>query len=201
MSLGRTAGYVRPTSSRPGGTWLREARVAPPRLSPRSWWSSGRRGSERSGTADVTGRVSTFLARARRGAAGLLAGRRPAGHAARRKRLLKAIDETELWQRAVLDLLYREALDDEAGSRQIEEFLATGPWPQAHADLLGPDRDAVLALSFRLMNAPGRTEAVTSWTEAQQVVGRRMAAQRKRVQAGREPEEPTNPDPAGPFGA
>jgi hypothetical protein len=151
------------------------------------------RGSERSGTANLTGRILTFLTRARPGAAG--------PSAARRKGLLRAIDETELWQRAVLDLLYREALGDEAGSRQIEEFLATGPWPLAHADLLGPDRDAMLALSFRLMNASGRTEAVTSWTEAQQLVGRRMAAQRKRVQAGHEPEEPTNPDPAGPFGA
>jgi hypothetical protein len=101
----------------------------------------------------------------------------------------------------VFDLLYRDALDNEADSRQIEDFLATRPWPHAHADLLGPDRDAMLALSVRLMNATGRTEALTSWTEAQQLVGRRMALQRRRVQAGHEPEQPTNPDPAGPFGA
>jgi hypothetical protein len=100
----------------------------------------------------------------------------------------------------VLDLLYRHALDNEAASRQVEDYLATRPWPQAHADLLGPDRDAVLALSVRLMNATGRAEALASWTEAQQLVGRRMTLQRKRVQAGQEPEQPTNPDPAGPFG-
>lgn len=100
----------------------------------------------------------------------------------------------------MLDLLYREALDDEAGCRQIEEFLATGPWPLADADLLGPDRDATLALSFRLMNASGGAEALATWTEAQQLVGRRMALQRKRAQAGHGPEQPTNPDPAAPLG-
>ena len=101
----------------------------------------------------------------------------------------------------MLDLLYREALDNEAGSRQIEDYLAARPWPQAHADLLGPDRDAMLALCVRLMNATGRTEAQTAWTEAKQLVGRRMALQRMRVEAGLEPEQPTDPDPAGPFGA
>jgi hypothetical protein len=101
----------------------------------------------------------------------------------------------------VLDLLCRNALDNEADSRQVEAYLATRPWPDAHADLLGPDRDAVLALSVRMMNATGRTEALASWTEAQQLVGRRMTLQRKRVLAGQEPERPTNPDPAGPFGA
>jgi hypothetical protein len=159
------------------------------------------RGSERSETADVTGLISTFVARARHGAAGLLAGRPLTGHDGHRQRLLKAIDETELWHRAVLDLLYRHALDNEADSRQVEDYLATRSWPLAHADLLGPDRDAMLALSVRLMNATGRTEALASWTEAQQLVGRRMTLQRKRVQAGQEPEPPTNPDPAGPFGA
>jgi len=133
--------------------------------------------------------------------AGLLAGRLLTGHDGHRERLLKAIDETELWQRAVLDLLYFHALDNEADSRKVEDYLATRPWPQAHADLLGPDRDAMMALSVRLMNVTGRTEARASWTEAQQLVGRRMTLQRKRVQAGQEPEQPTNPDPAGPFGA
>ena len=132
---------------------------------------------------------------------GLLAGRRLAGHDGRRERLLKAIDETELWQRAVLDLLYRDTRDDKADSRQVEDYLATRPWPQAHADLLGPDRDAMLALSVRLMNAAGSTEALALWTEAQELVGRRMTLQRKLVQAGQEPEQPTNLDPAGPFGA
>ena len=105
--------------------------VALPRLSPASWCRADGRGSERSGTADVTGLISTFISRARDGAAGLLAGRLLTGHDGHRERLLKAIDETELWQRAVLDLLNLHALDNEADSRQVEDYLATRPWPQA----------------------------------------------------------------------
>lgn len=120
------------------------------------------------------GRCLEALPGARGGAAGLLAGRLLTGHDGHHERLLKAISETELWQRAVLDLLCRHVLDNGADSRQVEDCLATRPWPQAHADLLGPDRDAMVALPVRLMNATGRTEALASWTEAQQLVGRRM---------------------------
>jgi hypothetical protein len=164
----------------------------------------GRRGTASILTAmDLVDLLATMLVGAASGAIGGIGAYRYQRHYTesdrRRDQALTAVADTEAGQRAILDQFYFKAVGLPAELERLETFLATKPYSDQHADLLGPDREVVLARLAELLRTTDVPTAIGIWIETGQVISRRMLQQRRRIEAGGSAEPPEKPSSTGPF--